>query len=175
MEQTKKEIKENIKPLKALLIIILVFLVGVCRWYVQYPCSPTPIPTTGKINSGTVITWFNPKPWIWTAPDGTVWHDASAERRNEGPYASGLPANTPGVALPNKETLGEWVKITLPDGRVVVTQQVDIGPSGGILDISAPLAAQLYLDGPSTIKPGPWIAERIGRELPSGVNPGIQG
>ncbi len=147
---------------------IIIILMGILM-----ACNQSPIPTYGEVASGKHITWFNPKPWKWTAPDGRVWDDSGARNNNEGFNASGLPSDTPGIALSNHETLGDWVKITLPDGRIVVTQHVDMGPPG-VMDISGPLADQLYPDGPDTIQQGHWKVERIGKDLPSGITPGIQ-
>ena len=123
--------------------------------------------------SGRNLTWFNPNPYTWTAPSGVVWNDKSARHFKEQENASGLSIDVPGVALPNRKTLKGWWRITLPDGRVVVTQQVDIGPRGkGVLDLNAALASQFY-DGPKNVT-GKWSAIYLGKELPKDISSGEQ-
>jgi hypothetical protein len=123
--------------------------------------------------SGRNLTWFNPKPYIFTTPTGTVWFDRSAKKLHEQENASGLPIDVPGVALPGRKTLEGWWLITLPDGQKVVTQQVDIGPRGkGVLDLNAALASQFY-DRPQDVT-GKWSAVYLGRKLPDDISPGLQ-
>ncbi len=63
--------------------------------------------------------------------------------------ASGAPRSQPGIALPSRDTLGQWFKVTTPDGRTIMAQQTDVGPAkwtGRGIDINAPLARQMGYD-----------------------------
>lgn len=135
----------------------------------QMPSGAT-VPQGG----GTKATWFD------TGGKIPGWSDPSGQR--EGGQASGLPSTTPGIATPGRTGLGEWFQVTLPDGRVVVTQKTDVGPgkgpqSKGIgLDVNAALASQLYPGGPSTFPSGRggFHVKPLGPRLPSGMTPGLQ-
>jgi hypothetical protein len=123
--------------------------------------------------SGDNVTWFLSKPWRWTDPNGYVWHDRGAEENGEGGNASGLLISVPGIALASHSTLSGWWMVTLPDGRRVVTQQIDIGPGGEDIDLSAPLAYILY-GSPDKVDAGNWSATYLGKTLPLGIVPGVQ-
>lgn len=96
--------------------------------------------------SGQRLTWFLPKPWRWVDPHGHAWHDGGAQAGNEGPYASGMPYDTPGIAVPNSaHTLGDLVLLELPALHLKIkTWHVDIGPRWNVCDLSAPLAYLLF-------------------------------
>src|SRR5262249_53933748 len=76
--------------------------------------------------------------------------------------------------------LGDWYRVTTPDGRVAIVRKSDIGPgkepqSRGVgADINAALASQLYPKGPSTFQEKGWGIQRIGPTLPEGMRAGIQ-
>jgi len=124
---------------------------------------------------GTKGTWFNAG-----APIGS-WSDPAGRR--EGAQASRLPHTDPGIATPGRGGLGEWHEVTLPDGRVMVMKKSDVGPGraaqkrGVGVDINAAAAAQLYPGGPGTFPSGAggFHVRRIGKNLPPGMQPGLQG
>lgn len=124
--------------------------------------------------SGNNITWFLPKPWKWIDPDGFIWHDIAAERRYEGAAASGLQYNIPGIALPNDhQTLRGWWRLNLLHlEKSIITRQVDVGPRGGIVDLNAVLAYQIY-KRPDNVERGPWNADYLGQTLPDNLMAGI--
>jgi hypothetical protein len=121
-------------------------------------------------------TWFHTGGPIRT-PGGT-WYDPQGQK--EGAPASGLGHDVPGIATPGRAGLGEWFKVTTPDGRVVYTQKTDIGPGRGAqrrgvgLDVNAPLSKDLFPGGPGTFQQRGWQVERVGPKLPEGITPGIQ-
>jgi hypothetical protein len=143
------------------------------------PGAPAPqIPTIGP--ETTTRAWFHTGGPYQAKPGAPVWSDVQG--RKEGLPASGLHPNVPGIATPGNVGLREWYQVTLPDGRVVITQKTYKGPGKGpvskgvALDINAALAAQLYPGGPSTFPSGAggFKVTRIGKTLPAGVTPGIQ-
>jgi len=121
---------------------------------------------------GEKVTWFlgSGNDYRFEDPDGHVWFDSGAHNNKEGPFASGLPYNTPGIALPNyNHTLGGWWRVTMPRQNVsMVVVQVDIGPSG-VIDLSAALAYLLFTKPADVPDYTPWRAEYLGRELPEGT------
>ena len=120
------------------------------------------------------MTWFNPRPYSYTDPTtGIDWTDTGAKTLGEGAHASGLPISTPGFATSNRQTLGHWHEVTLPDGRKYVTQQTDIGPPG-VVDLNAALASQAYPGGPQTVPGGNVTARYLGPNLPEGMTAGAQ-
>jgi hypothetical protein len=134
----------------------------------------TPSGATVPQGGGTKATWFD------TGGKIPGWSDSSGQR--EGAQASRLPSTTPGIATPGSAGLGEWFQVTLPDGRVVVTQKTDVGPGKGPqskgvgLDVNAALASQLYPGGPGTFPSGKggFHVKPLGPRLPSGIKPGLQ-
>jgi hypothetical protein len=125
----------------------------------------------GPPSSGR-MTWFNPKPWTYNDPaTGRSWTDAQAQARREGAHASGLPISTPGFATAGRGGLGHWYEVTLPDGRKIVTQKTDIGPSG-VVDLNAALASSAYPGGPQTMGGGKVSTRYIGANLPEGMTAG---
>jgi hypothetical protein len=118
------------------------------------------------------MTWFNPYPYNYTDPaTGRAWNDTGARKLREGPHASGLPITTPGFASSNRQTLGHWHEVTLPDGRKYITQQTDIGPPG-VVDLNGALASQAYPGGQDTMTGRTATTRYIGAKLPEGVQPG---
>lgn len=124
---------------------------------------------------GQHVTWFLPKPWRWADPQGHVWHDGGAEANGEGPYASGLPIETPGIALPNNgDSLGGYWHVLMPRMNIeMVVRQVDVGPNKPVIDLSAPLAFLLFTTPGDVPDYTPWSAEFIGHELSPDVRAGI--
>lgn len=127
---------------------------------------------------GTHLTWFlgrgplvGGSHYKWVDPDGKTWHDGGAESRGEGTYASGLPYNTPGIALPVHATLRQWCRISMPRQNItVVLRHVDIGPhSEPVLDITAMAAFLLFTSQGRFPDYTPWVVEPLGLELPEGV------
>jgi hypothetical protein len=142
----------------------------------QPPGAQQQAPQTGPTGADVTgrMTWFNPRPWSYTDPNtGITWTDTSARARGEGPHASGLPISTPGIATAGRGGLGGWYEVTLPDGRKFVTQKTDVGPPG-VVDLNAALASQAYPRGPQSIPRGRATARYLGRNLPEGLQPGIQ-
>ena len=125
--------------------------------------------------SGHHITWFLPRPWRWTDPSGHEWHDAGAQENGEGAYASGLPIETPGIALPNDHgTLGGWWQMDFPKLRMAaVVRQVDVGPKKPVVDLSAPLAHEMFGTPGRMPDHSPWTATYLGRTLPAGKTAGV--
>jgi hypothetical protein len=123
---------------------------------------------------GDNITWFNPKPWKWPDPNGFIWIDTEARLNGEGRNASGIDFNIPGIALPNHHhTLGGWWRVNFINlKKYTITQQVDVGPDTGVVDLNAPLAYQLF-GSPEKVNRGPWNADYIGKELPPNLKAGI--
>ncbi len=83
--------------------------------------------------------------WFGNAPG---WHDPGDMDKSGKPLvtASGVPSSTPGIALPDKSTLGKPFEVTTPDGRTFQTTQIDVGPAahtGRGIDISAGLATKM--------------------------------
>lgn len=74
------------------------------------------------------------------------WHDSGD---NNIPALPGASNNNPGLALPNRRTLGGWYRIvtTNAQGKKVslVVQHTDLGPAAGInrIDLNARLAHDL--------------------------------
>jgi hypothetical protein len=93
----------------------------------------------GSANAGGALPGMAPGPggrgtWFNVGLAIGEWDDVHARRRGEGPQASGLPHTEPGIAMPNRKTLGDWFKVTLPDGRTAYWRQSDVGPGPGNLD-----------------------------------------
>lgn len=65
--------------------------------------------------------------------------------------ASGAPVTRPGIAVYNQGTLGGWWMLKMPNGRLAVVQQTDIGPApwtGRKFDFtSSSLSALGYTEG----------------------------
>jgi hypothetical protein len=124
---------------------------------------------------GSRVTWFlgSGNQWRWTDPTGHVWYDDSAERNGEGPYASGRPYNTPGIALPNNHaTLRGWFRVVMPRINIVmVVPHIDIAPKGDV-DLSAPLAFMVFTE-PGKVDNTAWSAEFVGHAVPDGMSPNI--
>jgi len=75
--------------------------------------------------------------WFGNAPG---WRDPS----DSGLQAGGQPVSAgPGIALPNRGTLGQQFDVTAPSGKTMTLPQTDIGPAartGRGVDINAPAA-----------------------------------
>lgn len=125
--------------------------------------------------AGTHLTWFLGKPWRWTDATGHVWHDSGAQANGEGAYASGLPIETPGIALPNHGgTLGGWWRVAFPRlGMTATVRQVDVGPETGVIDLSAPLAFKMFGSPGALVDHSPWTATYLGKTLPDGEAEGV--
>jgi hypothetical protein len=104
-----------------------------------------------------------------------MWHDGGAQLNNEGYHASGLPIETPGIAFPNEnKTLSGWWEIYFPGLRMkVVTRQVDIGPKKPVIDLSAPLAFEMFGTPGRLVDHSNWKATYLGKELPDGKREGV--
>ena len=71
------------------------------------------------------------------------FHDPSDR---PGSNALGVPEGQQGIALPSRNTLGQWFNVTTPDGRTFQLQQTDVGPAGWTgrgVDISAAAAGRM--------------------------------
>lgn len=125
------------------------------------------------IFAGQRVTWFNGSGngYSLKTPDGQVWLDRGARAGREGAFASGLPFNTPGVALPGAYYLRQWFKLRLPAVNIeLVTRQVDIGPSGkSVVDFDAALAWTVFTHS-GAVASVPWTAELIGPHLPASAD-----
>jgi len=122
--------------------------------------------TDGVSGGGTPgsvrATWFSA-----TGPAVPGWPDPSGQR--EGPPAlTGASTLEPGIATPGRGGLGDWFKVTSPNGQVAYVRKTDVGPGLGALrrgvsaDINAALARQMYPNGPRTFQERGWRIEHIG-------------
>lgn len=126
---------------------------------------------------GTHLTWFLGRGALimgshykWVTPDGHVWHDEGAEENHEGSFASDLPYNTPGIALPDHGVLRQWCRVSMPRQNIVaVVRCVDIGPRHPVLDLTAPLAHLLFTSQENFPDYTPWVVEPLGPDLSEGV------
>lgn len=93
-------------------------------------------PDIGNMSSGLDVRGS----WFGNAPG---WRDPS----DSGLQASGVPVSAgPGIALPDRSTLGQTFDVTAPSGQTMRLPQTDIGPAkwtGRGVDINAP-AAQAF-------------------------------
>jgi len=139
------------------------------------PSSSAPTAGGGRFDVAGGQTWFLGKPWRYTDPKGNVWTDWGAMRNREGPFASGLPPDTPGFASATRRGLGGWYELSLPDGRKYVTRKVDVGPPG-VVDLSAGAAYEIYGSQRATEAANRRriTGRYLGANLPPGVRPGIQ-
>jgi hypothetical protein len=97
------------------------------------------------------------------APLGAVAFTGTASWFNDSTTATGIsasshfgvsvrrPGTTYGAAVNESSKLGYW-KVTMPDGKSMVLQQIDIGPNQSVgnsrtIDLSAPAAKALNLGG----------------------------
>lgn len=131
---------------------------------------------------GTHLTWFlgrgaliQGSHYSWRQPDDKgVWHDEGAEENHEGPFASGLPWDTPGIALPDHSILRQWCRVSMPRQSIVaVVRCVDIGPRHPVLDLTAPLAHLLFTSLANFPDYTPWTVDVLGPELPEGVTASV--
>src|SRR5262249_34147482 len=86
----------------------------------------------------------------WDTVRGTVFGSTHAFPEPSEPVgrptASGVSNAVPGIALPNRGTLGQMFEVRTPDGRVFTLPQTDIGPAkrtGRGIDITSSAAAQM--------------------------------
>jgi hypothetical protein len=78
-----------------------------------------------------------------------TWLDEGDEPNSN---ALGVPDDQQGIALPSRETLGEWFLVTAPNGKTLKLQQTDVGPAewtGRTIDIAA-VAAENFGYSPRT-------------------------
>lgn len=139
--------------------------------------APPPVNTNGPSVEGKG-SWFNPTSVDggavpYTDAQGQVWNDAQGQR--EGPPVSGLSNDTPGIAINDRGTMGDYYLLTDPNGRSVVVRNFDMGPAGytGVaIDVNAAAASALGYspnNGPGGFG---WSAQHIGSSLPDGYNVG---
>lgn len=65
-----------------------------------------------------------------TAQSGTISWFGGPQDKTTGPTtASGAPVTQPGIAVYNRATLGGWWLLKLPNGKLTMIQQTDIGPA----------------------------------------------
>src|SRR5262245_7348035 len=79
--------------------------------------------------------------WYSQAPG---WVDLQDRPRSN---ALGVPDEMQGIALPSRETLGQYFDVTFPGGQTHRLQQTDVGPAawtGRGIDISAAAASRIY-------------------------------
>jgi hypothetical protein len=94
---------------------------------------------------------------------------------NNIPALQGASNNNPGIALYRRKTLGGWYRVTAPNGRTMVVQHTDIGPSPGLaanLDVNAVAARMFgYKQGNSfPTAQGRWKIQYLGKKRPAGAN-----
>lgn len=73
----------------------------------------------------------------------------------------GFPEEYQGIALGNRETLGKWFDVTMPDGRTFTWQQTDTGPNMALpssarkpIDLSAGALSEAGFKGPKDFSEG---------------------
>src|SRR5260370_448575 len=96
------------------------------------PAAPAPAP--GRTGRGS---------WYSQFAGNNVWRDY---QDRPGSNALGVPDEMQGIALPSRNTLGQWFDVTAPDGRVYRLQQTDVGPgqwTGRGIDVSAAAADRM--------------------------------
>jgi uncharacterized protein (TIGR02594 family) len=134
--------------------------------------------TPGTPGGNVRATWFQAGAPFQAGPGAPIWSDPSGRR--EGPPASGMSAQEAMIATPGRAGLGEWHRVTSPDGRIGYFRKGDVGPGQGPrargvgADIGGAAAAQFYPGGPKTFQERGWGVERIGKDLPEGLSPGLQ-
>ncbi|HET9721126.1 MAG TPA: hypothetical protein VFP55_13680 [Solirubrobacteraceae bacterium] len=57
------------------------------------------------------------------------WFGGPNDPSAQGTPASGIPITTPGIAVYNRQTLGGWWLLRLPNNKLTLIQQTDIGPA----------------------------------------------
>lgn len=127
------------------------------------------LPEFGKVYYG-MMSWFG-QFGIGKWGDGLSvykWID----KADNGQNASGLSQMTPGIAYMSNKTLKHWFKLTFPNNKSFIVQQVDIGPSGWtskLIDVNAPLA-EMAGYSPKNFPTGAIIRfQYIGKEMPEGA------
>lgn len=142
--------------------------------------APPPADPNGPSADGKA-TWFNPtdndgSQTPYTDSKGQTWNDGQGQ--GEGPNASGLPRETPGIALPDRSTMGQTFLLTDPNGNSVIVRQVDYGPGTGatsrgvVVDVNAEAASRLgYTPGNGPAGNG-WNYQYLGQDPPAGYNVG---
>jgi len=69
------------------------------------------------------------------SPIGSVYgnyqgvHDWRDGLDNNAPALKGATNDVPGIALPDRATLGHWYYVLAPNGQAQILQQTDIGPA----------------------------------------------
>lgn len=122
----------------------------------------------------TKATWFYTEPGGYRGDNG-LWNDVQGAR--EGKPASGMPSQVPGIATPNRRTMGDYFRVVGPNGREEIAQQTDHGPgpgpvSRGIgLDVNAPLADAMGYAPQNFPSGGQFKVEHLGAEPPTGYEP----
>lgn len=119
-------------------------------------------------------TWFYTEPGGFKGDNG-VWNDVQGAR--EGKPASGLSSDIPGIAVPNRNTLGHYYRVQAPNGEEQIVQQTDYGPGRGPvangigIDINAPLADRFGYTPKNFPSGGQFKYEYLGKENPEGDLP----
>ena len=93
--------------------------------------SPQAQPTPGAMTGRG--SWFGSTPG-WT------------DKMSGAQTASGVPLTTPGIALPDRSTLGQNFDVTAPSGKTMTLPQTDVGPAkwtGRGIDINSAAAAKM--------------------------------
>src|SRR5262245_40572656 len=100
------------------------------------------------------------------------WFDA---QDRPGSNALGVPDWKQGIALPSRNTLGQWFNVTAPGGQTLRLQQTDIGPArwtGRGVDISAAAANQFGYTPKTFPTDARFSIEPAGQGSPAGVGVG---
>lgn len=100
------------------------------------PALPQVDPTPGPVSSGAGS-------WYSQYSGNNDWVDRGDK---PGSNALGVPDEKQGIALPSRDTLGQWFDVTTPDGRSFRLQQTDVGPAkwtGRGVDVSAAAADKM--------------------------------
>lgn len=139
----------------ALILVMVIAILGALSGQRGPSCAAASVSlpaagTGGKTLTGRV-SWFG-------GP-----HDATTGSTT----ASGAPTSQPGIAVYDTATLGGYWQIRLPNGRVAVLQQTDVGPApwtGRVLDVTYSALAQLGYSEQSFPTDATITAAYVGRD-----------
>lgn len=114
----------------------------------QLPGEATPVGPQSSLPGG--VTAIGPEAGVATPASvysqytgNSTWVDRQ-DRPNSN--ALGVPDEKQGIALPTRDTLGQWFDVTAPNGQTYRLQQTDVGPArwtGKGIDISAAAADKM--------------------------------
>lgn len=127
---------------------------------------------SGSIPKDAKDVKSSPGSWFSQYQGKYSWVD-KADKPNSN--ASGLPDNTPGIALRDRSTLGQYFNVQAPNGVTLLLRQVDIGPhekTGRDIDINAAAAEAFGYDPKNFPTDGVFRYQHAGAKAPDGKEAG---